>query len=132
MMSLMPESWECVFLGRSTLDLLYEISQFPRENTKTMASRFLAQAGGPALNAAITFASLGGSAQLVSAVGRGGWSHAIKAELERFGVRLTDLCDSDDFSPPVSTVAIHSGPGSRTIINSPAVLPSNFPPLPKG
>lgn len=112
---------ECVFLGRSTLDLLYQVPEFPREDTKIMATRSLAQCGGPALNAAVTFAFLGGSAHLISAVGRGGTSEIVKAELQRYGVRLTDMCDDEGFSPPVSSVVINAASGSRTIFNAPAL-----------
>jgi sugar/nucleoside kinase (ribokinase family) len=112
---------ECVFLGRSTLDLLYQVPEFPREDTKTMATRFLARCGGPALNAAVTFAFLGGDAHLISAIGRGGASGMLKSELRHYGVRLTDICDHEEFSPPVSSVIINATSGSRTIFNAPAL-----------
>jgi sugar/nucleoside kinase (ribokinase family) len=119
----MPVGTECVFLGRSTLDLLYQVPEFPREDTKIMAARFLAQSGGPALNAAVTFAFLGGCSHLISAVGRGGASRILKAELRQYGVGLTDLCNDEAFSPPVSSVVINASSGSRTIFNAP-VMPS--------
>ena len=118
----MPVGAECVFLGRSTLDLLYQVAEFPREDSKAMATRFLAQAGGPALNAAVTFAFLGGAAHLISAVGRAAGSEFVKAELRRFGVLLSDICDDEAFSLPVSSVVINAASGSRTIVNAP-VLP---------
>ena len=111
-----------MFLGRSTLDLLYQVAEFPREDSKAMATRFLAQAGGPALNAAVTFAFLGGAARLISAVGRAAGSEFVKAELRRFGVLLSDICDDEAFSLPVSSVVINAASGSRTIVNAP-VLP---------
>ena len=114
---------ECLFLGRSTLDLLYQVPEFPREDTKTMATRFLAQCGGPALNAAVTFAFLGGDPHLISAVGRGGAAEMVNAELRRYGVRLTDMCDDEGFAPPVSSVVINAASGSRTIFNAPVVAP---------
>jgi sugar/nucleoside kinase (ribokinase family) len=112
---------ECAFLGRSTLDLLYQVPEFPREDTKIMATGSLAQCGGPALNAAVTFAFLGGSAHLISAMGRGGASEMLKAELRHYGVHLTDICDDEGFSPPVSSVVINAASGSRTIFNAPAM-----------
>ena len=112
---------ECAFLGRSTLDLLYQVPEFPREDTKIMATRFLAQCGGPALNAAVTFTFLGGAAHLISAVGRGGAAEMLKAELRQCGVRFTDICENPDFSPPVSSVIINAASGSRTIFNTPAM-----------
>jgi sugar/nucleoside kinase (ribokinase family) len=119
-----------VFLGRSTVDLLYQVAEFPEENTKTLADTFLAQAGGPALNAAITFSFLGGAAHLVSAVGRGQWSHVVTAELERYGVHLTDICDTESFSPPISSIVINAATGSRTIFNAPARIPNDLSRLP--
>jgi sugar/nucleoside kinase (ribokinase family) len=120
---------ECVFLGRSTLDLVYQVPEFPREDSKTMATRFLAQCGGPALNAAVTFAFLGGDAHLVSAVGRGGASEMVKAELRHYDVRLTDIRDDEGFAPPVSSVVINAASGSRTIFNAPP--PASLPETPK-
>lgn len=115
----MRAATKCVFLGRSTLDLLYQLPEFPQEDSKTMATRFLAQCGGPALNAAVTFAFLGGDAHLVSAVGRSGASEMVKAELRHYGVRLTDIRDDEGFAPPVSSVVINAASGSRTIFNAP-------------
>jgi sugar/nucleoside kinase (ribokinase family) len=120
----------CAFFGRSTLDLLYQVSRFPAEDSKTMATAFVAQAGGPALNAAITFAFLGGEAHLISAVGRGPWSQMVKQEVERYGVRLSDFCDVESFSPPISSVVIHAAGGSRTIFNSLVELPDETFPVP--
>lgn len=125
----MVAATSCAFFGRSTLDLLYRVSCFPQEDSKTMATAFVVQAGGPALNAAITFAFLGGQAQLISAVGRGPWSQMVKQELNQFGVRLTDVCDVDSFSPPISSVVIHSETGSRTIFNSLGQLPDELSPV---
>jgi sugar/nucleoside kinase (ribokinase family) len=112
---------ECVFLGRSTLDLLYQVPEFPREDTKTMATRFLAQCGGPALNAAVTFVFLGGNAHLVSAVGRSGASDMVKSELRQYGVPLSDIRDDVGFRPPLCSVVINAASGSRTIFNAPAL-----------
>jgi sugar/nucleoside kinase (ribokinase family) len=125
----MAAATACAFFGRSTLDLIYQVSRFPEEDSKTMATAFVAQAGGPALNAAITFAFLGGEAHLMSAVGRGPWSLIVKQEVERHGVCLSDLCDVENFSPPISSVVIHAPAGSRTIFNSPDLLPDEITPV---
>ncbi|MBV8730635.1 MAG: sugar kinase, partial [Acidobacteriia bacterium] len=121
---------DCVFLGRSTLDLLYQAPLFPAENTKITAACFLPQAGGPALNAAIAFASLGGTAHLVSAIGRGSWSNLLRAECERYGVLVTDILDSDDFVPPISSIVINAASGSRTIFNAPGTIAAHGVQLP--
>jgi sugar/nucleoside kinase (ribokinase family) len=126
----MAAATACAFFGRSTLDLLYRVPHFPSEDSKVMAGAFLAQAGGPALNAAVTFAFLGGAAHLISAVGPGPWSQMVKEELAHYGVRLTDLCDREDFSLPISCVVIDAASGSRTIFNAPAQLPDTLSPVP--
>jgi sugar/nucleoside kinase (ribokinase family) len=113
------ENPDCIFLGRATLDLLYLVEQFPTEDTKTMAGRFLAQAGGPALNAAIAFAFLGGKPLLVSAIGNGPWADMVKTELQTYGVPYSDI-GAAEFAPPVSSVVINARSGSRTIFNAPA------------
>jgi sugar/nucleoside kinase (ribokinase family) len=107
-----------VFLGRSTVDLLYQVLGFPEEDTKIFASRFAMQPGGPALNAAITFSFLGGDATLVSAVGRGPLSHYLKTDLRSSAIRLCDVA-SEMPAPPVSSVMINTANGHRTIFNSP-------------
>ncbi|HLI83324.1 MAG TPA: PfkB family carbohydrate kinase [Bryobacteraceae bacterium] len=120
----------CAFFGRSTLDLLYHVPAFPPEDSKTMAVDFLAQAGGPALNAAITFAFLGGEAYWIAAIGRGKWAAIVKRELRQYGVALLDMCGREDFSPPVSSIVVNANSGSRTVFNSRAGLPAPTVPVP--
>ena len=64
-----------LFLGLSTIDLLYPVHHFPDEDSKVKADSYYTFLGGPATNAAITFAALGGDATLVSAIGYNHWSH---------------------------------------------------------
>lgn len=111
---------ECVFGGRSTVDLLYLIDGFPSEDTKVTASSFLSQAGGPALNAAITYAFLGGRAQLISEVGTSVWGAQIRKELLRYQVSLIDISKDENFVPPISSVIVNTASGSRTLLNVPA------------
>jgi sugar/nucleoside kinase (ribokinase family) len=58
------------FIGLCTVDAAYVVDDFPLPNHKVSAQRQELTAGGPATNAAITFAFLGGAASLVSALGR--------------------------------------------------------------
>jgi hypothetical protein len=59
-----------VFVGLSTIDVVYSVDEFPTPNSKTVASDQDVFVGGPATNASVTFAHLGGRARLVSVVGR--------------------------------------------------------------
>ena len=108
-----------LFLGRSTLDALYRLDRLPAEDTKAYAREFHAAPGGPALNAAITHALLGGEAMLISAVGGGPWAAAVRAELEGHGIALLDLAAGTNYETPLTTVLINAATGSRTILNPP-------------
>jgi sugar/nucleoside kinase (ribokinase family) len=108
-----------LFLGRTTLDVLYWLDPLPEEDTKAYARRFEAAPGGPALNAAITHSLLGGKTMLVSAVGGGPWAVPVRAELDRHGIRLLDLAEGTVYETPLTTVLVNAGNGSRTIVNPP-------------
>jgi sugar/nucleoside kinase (ribokinase family) len=108
-----------LFLGRTTLDVLYWLDSLPAEDTKAYARHLQAAPGGPALNAAIAHTLLGGKALVVSAVGGGPWAAPICAELERHGLALLDLAAGTAYEAPLCTVLVNAANGSRTIVNPP-------------
>jgi sugar/nucleoside kinase (ribokinase family) len=110
-----------LFLGRTTLDALYWLERFPDEDTKGYASGFHVAPGGPALNAAITHALLGGKAMLISAVGGGPWAVPLRSELERHNIDLLDLAAGTAYEAPLSAVLVNGSNGSRTVVNPPLV-----------
>lgn len=57
------------FIGLTTTDLIYRLERRLRPDEKMEAEEVWMGAGGPAANAAATFALLGGTAHLVTAVG---------------------------------------------------------------
>jgi len=59
-----------LFVGLATVDLLYMVDDLPPRNAKISVPGQHIAAGGPATNAAVTFAFLGGSSALVTAVGQ--------------------------------------------------------------
>jgi sugar/nucleoside kinase (ribokinase family) len=117
------------FFGRTTLDLLYLLDALPAEDTKVYARAFRAAPGGPACNASITHALLGGDATLFTALGQGLWADAVRTELARFEINLVDIAAGTDYETPLTTVLTGSARGTRTIINPPAYQ-ATFPPLP--
>ena len=108
-----------LFLGRTTLDVLYWLDRLPEEDSKTYARQLQAAPGGPALNAAVTHSLLGGKAMLVSAVGGGPWAVPVRAELDRHDIGLFDLAVGTAYETPLTTVFVNAGNGSRTIVNPP-------------
>ena len=108
-----------LFLGRTTLDLLYRLDRMPEEDTKAYALELQAAPGGPALNAAITHSLLGGRAMLVSAVGGGPWAAPVRSQLRRHAVRLLDLARGAAYETPLCTVLANAANATRTIVNPP-------------
>jgi len=108
-----------LFLGRTTLDVSYALDQFPAEDTKTFAKELRAAPGGPAANAAITHALLGGKAILMSAVGGGSWSIPVREELKRLDIDIIDLARGTSYETPLTTVLLNAARSTRTIVNPP-------------
>ncbi len=109
-----------VFVGLSTIDLVYRVDDFPAPNSKVAAASQDVFAGGPATNAAIAFARLGGQAVLVTAVGRHALAEVIRRELERFSIRHHDLSPGFDGAPAISSVTVDKT-GRRNVVSANAV-----------
>ncbi len=111
---------KAIFIGRSTIDHTYLLDSFPQENTKVFAREYLRQFGGPALNAAITYNSLGGWARLISYFGASGSMIKAKDELRsNYSLDVIDLVKGKGYQLPESSIFTCSVSGTRTIVNPP-------------
>jgi sugar/nucleoside kinase (ribokinase family) len=108
-----------LFLGRSTLDVVYSLDRFPAEDTKTFACAMHVAPGGPATNAAITHALLGGRALLMTAIGGGPWAAPAREELISLGIELIDLAAGTAYEMPLTIVLVNEAGATRTIVNPP-------------
>ena len=103
-----------VFVGLTVLDVVHHVTTLPGANEKITAdSQFLA-AGGPAANAAVTFAALGGRATLVTALGTTQQAQIARADLEKYGVEIVDL-GPPEFELSVSAVTVLKTTGDRSV-----------------
>lgn len=105
-----------LFVGLTTLDVVHRVSAPPDPNTKVTARRQDVAAGGPAANAAVVFAALGGRATLVTALGSGAAASAARDDLESRGVRVLDVAPRG-FALAVSAVAVDERTGERTVVS---------------
>ncbi len=80
-----------IFVGLSTIDVVYGVDKFPSANTKVAAQSQTVFVGGPATNAAVTFSRLGGKAALVTVAGRHALANVLREDLQRYSVQLIDL-----------------------------------------
>jgi sugar/nucleoside kinase (ribokinase family) len=109
-----------LFVGLSTLDVVYYVDEFPVANTKIAARSQGVFAGGPATNAAIACAHLGSKAALVTVVGRNALGGAIQEELKRYSVQLIDLNPDFDDAPVISSITVDKA-GNRNVISANAM-----------
>lgn len=124
----MGSSVTALFAGLCTLDVLQAVERAPGANEKVTALDQAVAAGGPATNAAVTFAYLGGDAGLVTGVGRHPLAAGIRADLVRAGVRLHDAAGDDDRPPPVSSIVVTTATGDRSVVSRNAAGRSLAPP----
>lgn len=106
-----------VFVGLSTIDVVYEVNEFPAADTKITARSQSVFIGGPATNAAIAFRHLGGDATLVTVVGRHPLASLIREELARYKVALIELHPGFHEIPVISAVAVNEA-GQRNVISA--------------
>jgi sugar/nucleoside kinase (ribokinase family) len=117
-----------LFVGLATLDVVHTVAAPVGPNEKAVASRQEVAAGGPAANAAVTFAALGGRATLVTALGRHPLARAAAEELVSCGVDVLDVTPDASGSPPVSLVRVIEASGLRSVtsVNDAAADPADL------
>jgi sugar/nucleoside kinase (ribokinase family) len=106
-----------LFIGLSTLDLIYLTKNPPERNQKIVALDQTIAAGGPATNAAVTFSYLGNCANLLSAIGTHPMSQIIRSDLENYAIKSLDLAPNRFELPSVSSIIVTQATGERAIIS---------------
>lgn len=109
-----------LFVGLATVDLVYEVDEFPAPNTKVAAHSQQLFAGGPATNACVTFAHLGGAAALVTVLGRHVLAEAAHDELRQYAIEVLDLNPQFAAAPALSSVTVDRK-GRRNVVSANAV-----------
>lgn len=109
-----------LFVGLTTLDVIHRVSASPGRNEKVTANAQFVAAGGPAANAAVAFAALGGRATLLTVLGSGPIARTVTEELRGVGVRVVDAAPDLEGATPVSSVAVIEGTGERSVIGGDA------------
>lgn len=104
-----------LFVGLCTKDIVYYTDEIPKKNHKIKTDDFATYIGGPAANAAITYAALGGDATLATCLGMGPESEAIRKELDTYGVKVLNYAAYE--TTPNTACILVSKDGSRSIIS---------------
>lgn len=106
-----------VFVGLSTIDVVYRVTDFPAANTKAAANSQDVFVGRPATNAAIAFTLLGGKATIVSAIGRHPLTSLFRDEFKKPAIDSIDVNPEFDDVPAISSVAVDDE-GRRNVISA--------------
>jgi sugar/nucleoside kinase (ribokinase family) len=104
-----------IFVGLTTFDIIQYVGEFPGPDAKVEALGSWMGAGGPAANAAITFAALGGRAQLITALGGSFAAIEARRDLEALGVHVDDR--ALEGSCAISNVVVDAA-GRRTVVST--------------
>ncbi len=104
-----------LFVGLCTKDILYYTDDIPAHNHKSKTDDFANYIGGPAANAAITYAALGGDATLATCLGDSTESRAMIEELNGYGVKVLNFSEYD--TVPNTACIVVSSDGKRTILS---------------
>ncbi|WP_203656327.1 PfkB family carbohydrate kinase [Demequina activiva] len=113
----MPSSApRALFAGLTTLDVIQQVERLPGANEKVVALDFAVAAGGPATNAAVAFAHLGGSPTLHTRLPDHPLSGIIRADLAGCGVELADAGGADG-APVTASILVTRGTGERAVVS---------------
>lgn len=106
-----------LFVGLTTLDVVHRVGSPPGVNEKITATEQFVSAGGPAANAAVTFAALGGDATLLTALGSDAVADLVSADLTRHGVTVVNVGTLAPTPSAISSVLIVEATGERSVVS---------------
>ncbi|MCL2781201.1 MAG: PfkB family carbohydrate kinase, partial [Actinomycetia bacterium] len=107
-----------IFVGLSTLDVVQLVDQIPAADEKVVARAVSTAAGGPAANAAVAFAALGGVGRLVTRVGADPAGVLVRADLVARHLELINSADPEDAATTVVTALITAATGERAVVSA--------------
>lgn len=107
-----------IFVGLCTIDVIHRAPGVPASNEKMVAQEQLCVAGGPATNAAVTFAHLGEEASLVTALGAHPMTQVVRDDLSVSRVELRDLVPMAAVPPTISSIIVTASTGERAVVST--------------
>lgn len=109
---------KALFIGRTTLDLIFKMDKIPKSNTKMKSKEFTQAGGGPALNAAVVFSKLNkGNTDLFTVIGSSPMTELVLDDLKKNNVNYYDFNKKEE-NLATSSILIEPN-GNRTIVGSP-------------
>lgn len=106
-----------VAVGLCTVDLVQRVPELPAPGDKVQSLSVEVAAGGPAANAAVAVAALGGRARLSTVLGAHPLARLAADDLSACGVELADALPDRLDPPAVSAVSVRQSDGERTVVS---------------
>jgi sugar/nucleoside kinase (ribokinase family) len=103
--------------GLCTIDIVQRVAELPAPGEKVQSASVEVAAGGPATNAAVTVAALGGSPVLLTVLGAHPLAALARTDLDTYGVELIDVAPEHPDPPALSAVAVRERDGERTVVS---------------
>ncbi len=109
------KSFDVLCVGHASWDLIFEIKHQPHSDEKMFAEFLSSMGGGPAANAAVAVARLGGTSAFMGYLGNGDFGNMHLQEFKREGVN-TDYIFRGNQHTPVSSIYVKPD-GQRSVVN---------------
>ncbi|HEX5404011.1 MAG TPA: PfkB family carbohydrate kinase [Pseudonocardiaceae bacterium] len=106
-----------LLVGLCTVDVVQRVTELPSPGAKVQSTSVELVAGGPAANASVTVAALGGRAQLVTVLGTHPMATLARDDLTAHGVLVRDTRPDRTEPPAVSAVAVREHDGERVVVS---------------
>jgi sulfofructose kinase len=116
-----PVEIDVLCVGLATYDLVYQVDHHPGADEKCFAAGLVMGGGGPAANAAVTAAKLGGTSAFAGYLGVDAFGRMHFEELVSEGV-ITSLVVRGDHLVPLSSIIVKPG-GERTVVSHKGAAP---------
>jgi sugar/nucleoside kinase (ribokinase family) len=106
-----------VAVGLCTVDVVQRVHTLPAPGEKVQSLSVEVAAGGPAANAAVAVAALGGRVRLSTVLGAHPLARLAAEDLSSCGVELSDALPDRAEPPAVSAVSVRTADGERTVVS---------------
>jgi sulfofructose kinase len=110
-----PKNVDVLCVGHACYDIIFAVKHHPDTNEKMLADKSFNFGGGPAANAAVAVARLGGASAFTGYLGRDMHGDHHLQELQAEGV-LTEFIERGDDATPFSAILVKPD-GSRSVVN---------------
>jgi sugar/nucleoside kinase (ribokinase family) len=122
-----------LLVGLCTVDVVQRVAELPAPGQKVQSAGVEVVAGGPAANAAVAVAALGGRSRLVTVLGSHPLAALARDDLRSHGVRVRDVRPDRPEPPAVSAISVRERDGERVVVshNAAGVPPGPQPEWPE-